>query len=58
MAQMSSQMADERESMEMAKQELERAKQLKEKRARSHIGQYYEKLGNAKQIQKEIDEER
>jgi hypothetical protein len=35
---MSNQMADERESMEMAKAELEKAKQLKEKRAKTHIG--------------------
>lgn len=35
---MSSQMADERESMEVAKQELERAKAIKEKRAKNHIG--------------------
>lgn len=55
---MSNQMADERESMEMAKAELEKAKQLKEKRAKTHIGQYYEKVGNVKQVQKEIDEER
>lgn len=55
---MSNQMADERESLEMAKAELERAKAIKEKRAKSHIGQYYEKIGNVKQNQKEIDEER